>query len=219
MVKPLLRVMLVDDMLLLRSALAALLGEQPGMTVVAEAADGLEAVEKALAVRPDLVLMDVRMPRCGGIEATARIKQALPRTRVVMLTVSDEDEDLFQAIKSGAEGYLLKEVESADLLAALRRAAAGDVVLSPAVAARVQQEFVRWLRSSAAPPGALDLTPREEEVLGLVRDGLSNQEIALRLTITLGTVKNHVHNILEKLHARNRAEAAALLERQRRLEL
>lgn len=217
--KPSLRVMLVDDMPLLRSALAALLDSQPGVTVVAEAGDGLEAVEKALAVRPDLVLMDVRMPRCGGIEATARIKQALPRTRVIMLTVSDEDEDLFQAIKNGAEGYLLKEVDSAELLAALHRAAAGDVVLSPAIASRVLQEFVRWLHSSAAPPGALDLTPREEEVLGLVRDGLSNQEIALRLNITLGTVKNHVHNILEKLHVRNRAEAAVLLERLRRQEL
>jgi len=209
-----LRLVLVDDSVLLRSALASLINTHPDMEVVEQASDGLEGLEKIRQARPDLVLMDIRMPRCDGITCTKLIKQELPTVRVIMLTVSEEEEDLFEAIKNGAEGYLGKDLESAELFQALEKAAAGEVVMSPVIAAKIWKQFREWARAEAQVPSRLpDLTPRELEVLRLVREGAANQEIARALHITVGTVKNHLHNILEKLHLRNRAEAAVYMER------
>ncbi|MBI4301125.1 MAG: response regulator transcription factor [Chloroflexi bacterium] len=204
------RVLLVDDQILFRKAVASLLTTHPLMEVVGEAGDGVEAVEKALELTPDLILMDIRMPRRNGVEATRLIKMELPQTKIVMLTVSDEDDDLFEALKNGAQGYLLKNLRPETLFELLEGVARGEAALSPAIAAKVLKEFVhlsqRGHRSGATGP---DLTEREKEVLQLVVAGASNKDIAARLFIAEGTVKNHLHNILGKLQAHSRAQAAA----------
>jgi len=203
------KILLADDSNLLRTALANLLSAENGLRVVAQAANGDEAVQRALDTSPDLVLMDVRMPVCDGIQATRRIKDALPHTRVIMLTISEDDEDLFEALKAGAEGYLLKTVETEELVATIQRLAAGDVAFSPPVAARILKEFVRQLKSAPPLVAPRALTPREEEVLRMVSRGYTNQDVADSLHLTEGTVKGYLHTILEKLHVRNRTEAAA----------
>lgn len=204
------RVLLADDQTLFRKAIAALLESSANFEVVGEAEDGVQAVEKARQLQPDLVLMDVRMPRCNGIEATRRIKLEFPNIKIVILTVSDEDDDLFEAIKSGAQGYLLKNLRPEALFDYLEGVFRGEVALTAAVATRVLNEF---LRLSSQPPtlsSVLEvLTPREREILRLVAQGSSNKEIAAVLSIVEGTVKNHLHHVLEKLHLRNRAQAAA----------
>ena len=203
------RVLLVDDQLLFRKGLRALLEEQEDMEVVGEAADGLQALELTLAARPDVVLMDIHMPVCDGVEATRRIKLECPQTKVVALTVSDEDEDLFEAIKSGVEGYLLKDLRPEELYDLLRGVLKGETPISPAVASKLLGEFRRRPPRAPSQTVGWDLTPRELEVLQLVAEGLSNAEIASRLYIVEGTVKNHLHKILEKLHLENRVKAAA----------
>ena len=202
------RILLVDDQVLFRKGLRALLEDQDDMEVVGEASDGLQAVERVRAIKPDVVLMDIHMPVCNGVQATRIIKNEHPETKVVALTVSDEDEDLFEAIKSGAEGYLLKDLCPEELFDLVRGVLQGETPISPAVAGKLLSEFRRrpWRDPSQAP--GWDLTQRELEVLHLVTEGLSNAEIAARLFIVEGTVKNHLHNILEKLHLENRLQAA-----------
>jgi len=200
-----LRILLVDDHALIRKGLAALLANRTGFRVIGEASDGLEAIELARRLRPDLILMDVHMPRCTGPEATRAITREMPQVKVVMLTVSDEDDDLFEAIKSGAQGYLLKNLEPEHLFEILERTRKGEAALSGTMMARVLGEFQR--------PGPLrgdqeDLTERELEVLRLVVEGDSNAEIAQKLVISENTVKMHLRNILDKLHLQNRIQAA-----------
>lgn len=197
------RILIADDLTVLRHGLRMILDEADGITVVGEAADGEETLDQVQALAPDVVLMDVNMPGMDGIETTRRIRATQPAVRVVILTVSVRDQDLIGAIKAGARGYLLKSAESGEVLEAIRRVAAGEAVLPPALTARVLDE----LASSTPTPTVL--TDRELEVLPLIAEGLSNKEIAASLHISQNTVKTHVRHILEKLGLRSRSEAAA----------
>ena len=208
------RILLVDDQLLFRKGLRALVEDQDGFEVVGEASDGHMAVEHVRSSRPDVVLMDIHMPVCNGVEATRLIKAERPETKVVVLTISDEDDDLFQAIKSGADGYLLKDLRPEELFELLHGVFRGETPISPAVAGKLLTEFRQRPRSEPAQAPAWDLTSREMEILQLVAAGHSNAEIAARLFIVEGTVKNHLHNILEKLHLENRVQAATYAIRQ-----
>ncbi len=202
------RVLLADDHPLFRDGLAALLRAR-GLTVVGEANNGAEALELARTIKPELILMDVNMPQMDGLEATRRIKAELPETKIVILTVSDEDENLFQAIKFGAEGYLLKNLQSQmffDLIDGISR---GEAPIARELAAKILEEFSRRLKDDDKPSNREELTEREKQVLGLVADGSTNRDIATRLNVTENTVKYHLKNILEKLHLRNRAQAVA----------
>lgn len=201
------RILLVDDHILFRKGLAQLLNSQPDFQVVGEAGDGFEALDKARELMPDLILMDINMPGCDGREATRLIKQALPYVVIVMLTVSDDDQDLFAALKNGAQGYLLKKMDPEDLFAQLRGLARGEAPLSRLLASRILNEFSR----TAAPDAACEreLTARERQVLQHVALGLTNREIAEKLVLSENTVKNHLRNILAKLHLENRVQAAA----------
>ncbi len=202
--------LLVDDNTLLRASLARLIGLWRKDAIIEEASDGQEALEKARRLRPGIVLMDIRMPGCDGIEATRLIKAELPETKVIMLTVSDQEEDLFEAISSGAHGYLLKNVRPEELFEKLEGALRGEAVIAPSMAQRILQSFVSQAHRRATLGAAqAELSPREIEVLELASQGASNKEIADRLLISLGTVKNHIHNILDKLHLKNRAQIAA----------
>jgi len=200
------RVLIADDHTLLRQGLHRILADDPALSVVGEATDGLEAVARAAELAPDVVLMDVQMPGLNGIEATRRIRAACPAAQIIMLTVSDKDADLFGALKAGARGYLLKNAEAAQVLEAIHRVAHGEAFLPPTLAARVLDEF-------AAPRSPDALTEREQMVLRLLAQGLGNKEIAARLALTENTVKTHVRHILEKLHLRSRTEAAAYAAR------
>lgn len=203
------KVLLVDDQLLFRKGLRALLESEDDMEVVSEASNGQEAVDKVKAFRPDVVLMDIHMPVCDGIQATRLLKAEHPELKVVILTVSDEDDDLFEAIKAGAEGYLLKNLRPEELTQMLRSVMANEAPVSPAIASKLLGEFRRQPRHDEAQTEGPELTSREREVLQLVAEGMSNAEIGLRLCVVEGTVKNHLHNILEKLHLQNRVQAAA----------
>jgi len=213
------RVLLVDDHALFRQGLASLLSAQPDIEVVGEAEDGIEAQVKAQELRPDLILMDLTMPGCDGLEATQRIKQVLPDARIVMLTVHDEDDRLFEAIKSGAVGYLLKSTAAETLIPMLRRVMYGEAAISGVMAARMLEEFGRLARQTPLRPQqeeeAPALTAREKEVLGLVAAGAMDKEIAAKLSISLSTVKTHLRNILAKLQATSRHQAAAYAVQER----
>ncbi len=204
------RVLLADDHPLFRDGLATLLRAR-GMDVVGEASNGLEAVEKARVLKPDLILMDVNMPQMNGLEATRIIKTERPESKIVVLTVSDDDENLFEAIKSGAQGYLLKSLQSQAFFELLNGVAQGEAPISRGLATKILGEFGRHLRQqNEAPVGSKeDLTEREKEVLRLVAEGATNRDIAAQLNVTENTVKYHLKNILEKLHLRNRAQAVA----------
>lgn len=210
-----LRMLLVDDHVLFRKGLAALLATRPGIQVVGEASDGLEALAVAHDLLPDVILMDIHMPKCSGLEATRRIKRELPHVKIVMLTVSDDDQDLFEAIKSGAQGYLLKDLEPNQLYNLLENISGGDVPLSGAIAAKILKVFTRSDLGSPQEPEVIDeLTSREISILQLVAEGKTNREIASDLYISENTVKIHLRNILEKLHLQNRIQAAVYAVRQ-----
>jgi DNA-binding NarL/FixJ family response regulator len=205
------RLLLADDHALFRDGLARLFAYEDDFEVVGEAADGDQVLRLAHSLQPDLVLMDVDMPRGGGIVATRRLKAELPATRVVMLTVHDDDDTLFQAIKAGAQGYLVKSIRATEMLELLRGMAHGEAPLSRTMAARILEEFARGAGDNASGDEsdlAERLTLREEEVLELVSQRHTNKEIAQQLVISEYTVKNHLSNILSKLHLRSRAEAA-----------
>ena len=204
------RVLLADDHHLFREGVANLLNSQPDMEVVGEASDGLEVLVKARKLKPDLILMDIGMPGCDGVEATECIKQELPDIVIVILTVRDEDEQLFRAIQSGAQGYLLKTIRSQELVSMLRGAVKGEAAITPELAARMLEEFRRLHHQPNIVPGeeVSALTSREKEVLSLVAQGASDQEIAENLVISIHTVKSHMRNILSKLHLSHRHDAA-----------
>lgn len=203
-----LRVLLAERCPLVREGIACLLVRR-GYRIVAKAGDGLEALTKAREMRPDLILMGVRMPRCDGLQATRLIKAEMPHIKIVMLTGCDEDHVIFEAIKSGADGYLLKSLRAADFFRLLGGIARGEAPLPRSLAARILQEFARQARNEAAGevPGH-ELTEREKEVLCHLVRGATNKEIAAALSITEDTVKHHLKHILEKLHLRNRVEVA-----------
>jgi DNA-binding NarL/FixJ family response regulator len=203
-----LRLLLVEDQTLMRQGLRTLLDLEPGMRVVGEAADGETGIRLALELRPDVVLMDVQMPGMGGVEATAALCAAWPAARVIILTTFDRDDYVFQAVRAGAMGYLLKDAPADELVRTIRRVHAGEAFIQPEIASRALREL---LRPRAAP--LEPLSEREGEVLALLAAGASNKEIADRLVITEGTVKNHVSNILAKLQAENRTQAAEIARR------
>jgi DNA-binding NarL/FixJ family response regulator len=207
---PAVRVLLADDQALFREALATLLGARPEVQVVGEAGDGFQALQRSADLRPDVVLMDLHMPVLDGIAATRRLRAEQPEVRVLALTTFDDDEDVFEALRAGALGYLLKDVSSDRLVEGVLAAARGESVLQPSVAAKV---VARLAQLDAAPrsrpqPLVVPLSDRELDVLRLLADGRSNREIAGELFLAEGTVKNHVTNVLAKLGARDRTQAA-----------
>ena len=216
-----LKVLVVDDHALFRRGLQMVLKSEGDIEVVGEAADGNEAVEKAQESMPDVILMDVRMPHRSGIEATQQIKELLPHVKILMLTISDEEADLYEAIKAGASGYLLKEISIDEVADAIRSVFAGHSRLSPSMAAKLLQEFAAMSKRAAEARQlpAPRLTDREMEVLRLVAQGLNNRDIAKELFISENTVKNHIRNILEKFHLHSRMEAVVYAVREKLLEI
>jgi len=204
------RVLLVDDQALFREALAVLLGVRDDIEVVGEAGNGAEALDRAAELRPEVVLMDLRMPVLDGVAAIRRLRVEHPEVRVIALTTFDDDEDVFAALRAGAVGYLLKDVSSTQLVEAVLAAARDEAVLQPSVAAKVLAQFARLPLAEPEQPQPLvtPLSERELDVLRLLADGRSNKEIASRLFLAEGTVKNHVTNVLAKLNARDRTQAA-----------
>ena len=204
-------ILIADDHALFREGLVALLNAQEDLTVVGEAANGLDALQKARALQPHLVLMDINMPDYDGLDAAMAIKQEMPQVKVMMLTMLSDDEHLFNAIKGGAEGYMLKNVSAREMLEGIRAVFRGEVALSPMMAARIVREFARepvWARGADAPV-VEELSAREQEVLRLAAGGARNKEIAAALSISEHTAKAHMRSILDKLHVQSRAEAAA----------
>ena len=208
------RVAVADDQALVRGGFAVLLRTADDMEVVGEAADGRAAVELAIRERPDVILMDIRMPQMDGVEATRRISgdARLSSTRILMLTTFDLDEYVFEAMRAGASGFLLKDTLPDDLLAAVRVIARGEALLAPSVTRRLIEEVLRGPAAAGgtAAPGLASLTPRESEVLAAVARGLSNAEIAAALSVSHATVKSHVSHLLTKLDARDRAQLVVL---------
>jgi two-component system NarL family response regulator len=214
-------VVIADDHALFRRGLTMVLESEPDIDVVGEANDGHEVVELAEQFMPDLVLMDVRMPGRGGIDAAQAIKDAVPHTKILMLTISDEEEDLYDAIKAGASGYLLKEISIEEVADSIRQVHAGQSLISPSMASKLLTEFAAMARKDEEKQQMPTprLTDREMEVLTLVAQGLNNRDIAKELFISENTVKNHVRNILEKLHLHSRMEAVVYAVREKLLEI
>jgi DNA-binding NarL/FixJ family response regulator len=215
------RVVICDDHAVFRRGLTMVLADEPGIEVVGEAEDGDAAVAVAEELAPDVVLMDVRMPKRSGIEATRAIAELVPTARIVMLTVSDEEEDLYEAVKAGAAGYLLKEISIEEVAESIRSVMTGQSLITPSMASKLLAEFSN-LSKKAEARNAVPvprLTERELEVLRLVAQGMSNKEIASELYISENTVKNHVRNILEKLHLHSRMEAVVYAVREKILDL
>jgi DNA-binding NarL/FixJ family response regulator len=212
------RILLVDDQPLFRGAIAALLTSQADMEVVGEAENGLVGVEMAGELHPDLVILDVDMPIMNGVEAVRLIREQVMDVKVIMLTVSDVEDNVMDALRNGAHGYLLKDLRPEQLHDMIRSVMRNETPISPAVAGRLLREIreggARTVTTPSSDAARSLVTPRELEILRLVAVGLSNKEIAKRLVITEGTVKNHVHNALEKLHLDNRIQAAAYVIRQ-----
>ncbi len=206
------RVLIVDDQRLMREGLRTLLELEPGIEVVGEAADGREALARYEESKPDVVLMDVRMPVMDGVEATRRLTESDPSAKVIILTTFDDDAYVFDGLRAGALGYLLKDVSGADLAEAIRTVAGGGALIEPSVARKVVKAFARLSpqQRSTEPVLAEPLSEREKEVLRLLAQGLSNREIAERLFLAEGTVKNYVTSILQKTGARDRTQAAIL---------
>ncbi len=220
------RIMVVDDHSLFRKGIACLISSQDEYEIVGEAIDGLEAIAQARKTKPDLILMDIDMPRMDGLSALRQILSELPKTKILMLTVSDDTDDLFDAIKSGAQGYLLKDLEPYQLMDMLAGVQHGEAAISGQMAARIFDHFMhektipsRTEQLKKSPGHAFDktsdtLSRREMEVLELIKVGLNNDEIAEKLVITRNTVKNHISNILNKLHMRNRVQLAVYADSQ-----
>jgi two-component system NarL family response regulator len=221
-VPDLIRVLIVDDHALFRRGLEMVLAEEPGIELVGEASDGAEAVEKAGEALPDVVLMDIRMPKSSGIEACRAMKEVAPSAKIVMLTISDEEGDLFEAIRAGASGYLLKDIPYDEVAAVVRAVHGGQSLINPSMAAKLLTEFAALAkrdgetRTQQVP--APKLTDREMEVLRLVARGMNNRDIAKELFISENTVKNHVRNILEKLQIHSRMEAVMIAVREKLIE-
>jgi DNA-binding NarL/FixJ family response regulator len=219
------RVLVADDHALFRRGLEMVLESEADIEVVAEASNGKEALDFAIEQVPDLVLMDVRMPAAGGIDggidATQAIKDEVPNAKILMLTISDEEEDLYDAIKAGASGYLLKEISIEEVADAIRQVHQGQSLISPSMATKLLTEFAAMARKDEEKQQmpAPKLTSREMEVLQLVAQGLNNRDIAKELYISENTVKNHVRNILEKLHLHSRMEAVVYAVREKLLEI
>ncbi len=206
------KVLVVDDHTLFRRGIAAVLANQESLEVVGEALDGLEAIEKAKEIAPDVVLMDLNMPRCSGLEAIQALQTEMPQVNVLVLTVSDKEADLFAAMKFGARGYLLKNTEPDELIHAILHIAQGGVIVSPLMATKLLTEFKdlsAGVERESIQEADSDLSPREGEVLQLVAQGAPNKKIADSLFISENTVKTHLRNIMEKLHLANRSQAAA----------
>ncbi len=205
-----LRVLIADDQTLMRAGLRTLLELEPDIEVVGEAENGRQAVAAAAELRPDVVLMDVRMPELGGIEATRALRAEMPDVRVLILTTFDDDTVVFEGLRAGASGYLLKDVSGEELAAAVRSVAAGGAVIGPSVAGRVLGQFARLAPEDGSGQQALlePLSEREREILALVAEGLSNPAIARRLRLAEGTVKNYVSRILQKTGTQDRTQAA-----------
>jgi DNA-binding NarL/FixJ family response regulator len=217
------RVLIVDDHALFRRGLEMVLEEEDDIELVGQASDGAEAREKAGESVPDVVLMDVRMPKSSGIEACRAMKEAAPSTKIVMLTISDEEEDLFEAIRAGASGYLLKDIPLDEVAGSVRAVHGGQSLISPAMAGKLLTEFATLARrpeeervQQVPPP---KLTDREMEVLKLVARGMNNRDIARELFISENTVKNHVRNILEKLQIHSRMEAVMIALRDKLIDI
>lgn len=210
------RVMIAEDQTLVRQGLHTILELSPGFTVVGEAENGQQAIERAQAVQPDVVLMDVQMPQMNGIEATAHITRTLTTTKVILLTTFDYDEYVFAGIKAGARGYVLKDIPATELLDTIRRIQAGESIVQAKVAARLIAEFSQHHvdPQTSGTPGYEPLSARELEVLRLLADGWNNKSIAAKLVLTEGTVKNYVSTILDKLQATNRTHAATIARKQ-----
>jgi NarL family two-component system response regulator LiaR len=199
------RILIADDHAVVREGLRALIETEPGMTLVGEAADGVEAVQKWQTLKPDVTLMDLIMPRKSGIDAIREIKEQDPKARILVITSFAEDESVFPAIKAGAQGYLLKDASPRELLRAIRDIHQGQPSMHPTIARKLMREIQR---SSELPPAEEPLTEREVEVLGLVAQGFTNQEVADRLFVSERTVRSHVSNVLSKLYLANRTQAA-----------
>ena len=199
------RLLLVEDQTLMRQGLKTILDLEPGFTVIGEATDGEAGVRQALRLRPDVILMDVQMPGLNGVDATAALCVAWPAARIIILTTFDRDDYVFQAVRAGAQGYLLKDTPAERLIDTIRRVHAGEVFIQPEIASRALRELMRPQAQVLEP-----LSEREQQALVLLAQGLSNREIAEKLVITEGTVKNHVSSILAKLQAENRTQAAAI---------
>jgi len=216
------RVLIVDDHALFRRGLEMVLTEEPDIELVGEASDGAEAVEKAGEALPDVVLMDIRMPKSSGIEACRAMKEVSPSAKIVMLTISDEEEDLFEAIRAGASGYLLKDIPYDEVADVVRAVHGGQSLINPSMAAKLLTEFAALARHDdeerTQQVPAPKLTDREMEVLRLVARGMNNRDIAKELFISENTVKNHVRNILEKLQIHSRMEAVMIAVREKLIE-
>jgi len=206
------KVLVVDDHTLFRRGIAAVLADQESLEVVGEALDGLEAIEKAKKIVPDVILMDLNMPNCSGLEATQALQTEMPQVNILVLTVSDKESDLFAAIKFGAKGYLLKNTEPEELIHAIFHIAQGGVIISPLMATKLLTEFQdlrAGVERESTEEAEANLSPREGEVLQLVAQGATNKEIGDSLFISENTVKTHLRNIMDKLHLANRSQAAA----------
>jgi DNA-binding NarL/FixJ family response regulator len=203
------KVLLADDHALMRHGLRLIIESQEDMEVIGEASDGLEALELAEELRPDIILMDIAMPRCNGLEATRLIQRRLPGIEIIVLTVHEEAESLLEALQGGARGFLLKRARADELIAALRGVLRGEAHLSPLMAGKLVDEFVGLTKISSSLPGIKNpLTPREKEVLREIARGADNKQIAALLNISINTVKKHVSNILTKLGVQDRRQAA-----------
>jgi len=215
------RVLVVDDHALFRRGLQMVLEQEPDIEVVGEASDGSEAVSSAVETLPDIVLMDVRMPKRGGIDACTTIHETVPSAKIIMLTISDEEADLYDAIKAGAMGYLLKEISIEEVASAIRAVHGGQSLISPSMARKLLTEFASMIKRSddRQQVPTPRLTDREMEVLKLVAKGLNNRDIAKQLFISENTVKNHIRNILEKLQLHSRMEAVVYAVREKLLEI
>ena len=213
------RVLICDDHALFRRGLVMVLESEDDIEIAGEAEDGEDAVRKAEELAPDVVLMDVRMPKMSGIEATRAIAETVPTTRILMLTVSDEEEDLYEAVKAGATGYLLKEISIEEVANAIRAVVTGQSLISPSMASKLLSEFNNLAKQAQQRVLVPKLTDRELQVLKLVAQGMSNREVAEELFISENTVKNHVRNILEKLQLHSRMEAVVYAVREKLLEI